>query len=175
MSMKMLAALFILVGCAQALAKDGFENVRCGGDLAKALVGQHGSDEPVAKIEARHKDLGLKDLGADEISDTLSSISWRICGRNVVVLEDNRTSLIRDALEVPPSSKANPAFNGICQVKGKDMATSVIAILRDQPGAALLPVDVAWKIDEKQKKFVKIPTADLACPRDGIVPSDGGG
>src|SRR5438067_13803025 len=48
---------------------DGFESVRCGGDIPKGLVGRKGSDEPVVKIEERHKDIGLKHLGAEIISD----------------------------------------------------------------------------------------------------------
>jgi len=59
---------------------DGFESVRCGSDVRKALVGRKMSSEPVVVLEARHKDLQLKDLGAEEISDRLNLIFWRICG-----------------------------------------------------------------------------------------------
>src|SRR5258708_34643424 len=70
-------------------AGDGFESVRCGSDIAKALIGRKTSNEPVVAIEARHKDLQLKDLGAEIISDDerLNLIFWRICGGETAVLK----------------------------------------------------------------------------------------
>jgi hypothetical protein len=38
------------------------------------------SNQKVSVLEAKHKDLGLKDLGGTEISDRLFLISWKICG-----------------------------------------------------------------------------------------------
>jgi hypothetical protein len=72
----------MLLSCAGAQAQDEFAKVRCEADIAKALTGQRESNEPVVATEARHKDLGLKDLGADIISDHVNTISskaaWRI-------------------------------------------------------------------------------------------------
>ena len=59
---------------------DGFDSVRCGSDVRKALLGRTMSNEKIVVLEERHKDLGLKDAGASEISDRLNVISWRICG-----------------------------------------------------------------------------------------------
>ena len=50
-------------------AAAGFDSVRCGSDVGKALVGRTMPNEKVALIEERHRDLGLKDLGGTEISD----------------------------------------------------------------------------------------------------------
>jgi len=33
---------------------------------------------------------------------------------------------------------------------------------------------IAWKIDDKQMKFVKLETEGLRCSRDGIITADGG-
>ncbi|MGA2495259.1 MAG: hypothetical protein ABSF67_20335 [Roseiarcus sp.] len=156
-----------LLGCTHAVARDGFENVRCDGDIVKALVGQRGVDEPVVATEARHKDLNLKDLGASD-DDGFSSITWLICGKEFMVLENDRTNLFHDALQIPPHSSSNPEFQGFCKVKGKAMRQVVVAILRDQNGQDELPADAAWKIDEKAIKFVKMATDDLLCPRSGI-------
>lgn len=133
----------------------------------QALVGQRGSNEPVVAIEARHKDLDLKDLGASDYG-SFSSITWLICGKEFMVLEDNRTNIVRDVLQIPPHSKSNPEFQGRCKLKGKLMPESVVAILRDQSGQDELPADAAWKIDEKVVKFVKMSTDGMLCPRDGI-------
>jgi hypothetical protein len=159
--------VLVLLGCSHAYARDGFEKVRCDGDIAKALIGERGSNEPVMAIEARHKDLDLKDLGADDYGK-FSAVNWMICGKEFMVLEENRTNLVRDVLQIPPHSKTNPKFDGRCKLKGKPMTESVVAILRDQAGQNELPADMAWRIDEKSVKFVKIPTDGLLCPRDGI-------
>src|SRR5262245_19344894 len=82
---------------------DGFDSVHCGSDVRKALVGHKMSNEPIAVLEERHKDLGLKDLGASEISDRLSIISWGICGEEYVLLEDK--DVVRDVLKFPKHSK----------------------------------------------------------------------
>ena len=71
---------------------DGFDSVRCGSDIRKALIGGKMSNEKIVVLEERHKDLGLKDLGASEISDSLNVISWRICGEEYVLLEDKDRS-----------------------------------------------------------------------------------
>ncbi len=76
---------------------DGFDSVRCGSDVRKALLGRTMTNEKVVVIEERHKDLGLKDLGGTEISDRLFLISWRICGEEYVLLEDQ--GVVRDVLK----------------------------------------------------------------------------
>ena len=168
--MKTLVGLLFLslLAASPAHARDGFEKVRCDGDIAKALIGQRGANGPVMAIEARHKDLNLKDLGASDY-DSFSSIDWSICGQEFMVLEDNRTNVVRDALQIPPHSKSNPAFEGFCKREGKALPDSVIGVLRDQDGAAELPADSAWKIDAKAVKFVKMSTEGLLCARDGIL------
>ena len=61
-------SLALFFGNSVCCAADGFESVRCGSDVRKAMVGRKVSNERVVVIEERHKDLGLKDLGADELS-----------------------------------------------------------------------------------------------------------
>jgi hypothetical protein len=165
---KIVGALTLaLAGSSHAYGRDGFDKVRCNGDIAKALVGQRGANEPVQTIESRHKDLLLKDLGADDYG-SFSSIAWLICDKEVLILQDNRTNAFRDVLQNPLHSKDNPEFQGTSRLQGKLMPESVFAILRDQSGKDELPIEAAWKIDEKTVKFVKIPTDDMLCPRDGI-------
>jgi hypothetical protein len=141
---------------------DGFESVRCGGDVRKAMVGRKTSNERVVVIEARHKDLQLKDLGAEEISD----------GEEYAVLEDG--DVVRDVLKFPKHSKDSPQFEGSCQLNGHDVEGVVIGVLKNEEGAAMLPAAKVWKIDEKQKKFVMLQTEGLRCSRDGINTADGG-
>src|ERR1700675_147682 len=113
------ALLFLLCGAAQA--RDGFESVRCGADIPRALAGKRMSDEPVVKIEGRHITLGLKDLGGDEISDRLNSTSWSICGKEYMLLSDTR-GIVHDVLAFPPHSRTSPEFAaGTCQVNRRQV------------------------------------------------------
>ena len=151
---------------------DGFDSVRCGSDVRKALVGHKMSNEPVAVLEERHKDLELKDLGASEISDRLSAISWRICGEEFVLLEDK--DVVRDVLKFPKHSKESPQFIGSCQSNGQKVPGPAIGVLKNENGVEILSAAAAWKIDEKQMKFVELQTEGLRCSRDGIITADGG-
>ncbi|HWY40211.1 MAG TPA: hypothetical protein VNX27_05395 [Chthoniobacterales bacterium] len=165
--------LVLLLLCVSSIfGADGFESVRCGSDIRKALIGRKTSNERVVVIEARHKDLGLKDLGADEISDGLNLIFWLVCGEEYAVLEDG--DVVRDALKVPKHSKQSPEFVGSCQLNGKDLPDYAIGVLKNEAGSDFLPAVSAWKIDEKQKKFVELKTDGLRCSRDGIITEDGG-
>lgn len=154
---------------------DGFSGIRCGGDdIAKALIGKKMSNETIVDLEKRHADLGLKDLGASEISDRLSCISWLICGSEYMLLEDK--SSVRDVIRVPAHSKKSPLFIGMCEMNGKESKAIVVAILDNETesDAPTLPAKTAWKIDEKNAKFVSLSTEGLRCPRSGISTSDGG-
>ena len=153
-------------------AADGFESVRCGSDIGKALLGCRMSNEKIVAIEERHKDLGLKDLGAQEISDRLFLISWRICGDEYVLLEDN--DVVRDVLKFPKHSKDSPQFIGSCQSNGHNVPGTAIGVLKNEHGVETLPAVAAWKIDDKQMKFVELQTEGLRCSRDGIITADGG-
>jgi hypothetical protein len=177
----LLAVVSFLFVTPAAYAADGFEAVRCGSDVPRALIGKKTNDEPVVKIEARHTDLHLKDIGADEINDDLNTISWSICGKEYMVLEDSG-GVVRDAIPFPEHSRNEPEFSGYdCRMNGKPVAGVVVAVLQDNSAAAktrsretLLAAKTAWKIDEKRKTFVSFATAGLYCPRNGIITVDGG-
>jgi hypothetical protein len=153
-------------------ASDGFESVHCGSDVRKALLGRTMSNERVVVLEAKHKDLGLKDLGASEISDQLSLISWLICGDEYVLLEER--NIVRDVLKFPKHSTDMPQFVGPVQIHGQEQPGTAIGLLKNEKGVEILPVVAAWKIDEKEKKFVKLATEGLRSSRDGIITIDGG-
>jgi hypothetical protein len=175
----------MLMACGAAHAADGFEAVTCGGDVRAALLDRHLSEEPFAAVEARHKDIGLKSLGGDEISDNLNDGSFSICGKEFVLLMGAHLK-IRDVLAFPAHSRATPAFTaGNCQLNGKPYTVAVMAVLDNRAGArgashysgddaAQLSAIAAWKIDENAAKFVGIPTRGLTCPRGGIITADGG-
>jgi hypothetical protein len=179
---KLRVILFLLVVVSgKAWALDAFEGIKCGTDIAKSLIGKRHSNERVAVLEERHRDLGLRDLGATDISDRLFLISWQICGSEYELLVNTKTELIRDVLPLPRHSSTSPLFIGNCEADGKPKA--VLAVLDNNAGynardrklaKTMLKATAAWSIDETKEKFLKQPAENLACPLDGIVSLDGG-
>jgi hypothetical protein len=163
----------IYFALAQVSIADEFQKVKCGADIPKAMIGQRSGNERVVVTEKKYGALGLKHLGADEISDRLSSINWLICGTEFIALVE-RNGLVSDVLPHPPHSKQSPAFSGICQVKGKDLPDIIFAILDGAQAKDPMPAVTAWKIDQKGAKFVRISSEGLLCPRSGIYTVDGG-
>jgi hypothetical protein len=178
-----LILLLLIMVCGKAWALDQFEGIKCGADIPKSLVGKRDSNERVAVLEERHKDLGLKDLGGTEISDRLFLASWQICGREYELLVNTKSGLIRDVLPFPPHSATSPMFTGTCQANGKKIPETVVAVLNNSTGhnardrklaETMLKATAAWKIDQTKEKFAKQSTENLECPLGRIVTADGG-
>jgi hypothetical protein len=127
----------------------------------------------IVVLEKKYAALGLKHMGADEISDRLSSINWMICGAEYMVLVE-RGGLVSDAVPFPEHSRQSPAFSGLCQSRGKDLPDIYAGVLDGASKADLLPVVTAWKIDKQRAKFIKVSSEGLLCPRSGIYTADGG-
>jgi hypothetical protein len=164
----LLSLATLTLACGPAAAADGFDGIACGSDIATVLKGRHLSDGPIENTESAHKDLGLKDLGANEL-DWGSETWWKICGTAYVAISD-RHQIIHDVLKIPSKPGATLAFEGSC--KGGPKGKEVIAIVEDKHGATDLPAQAAWKIDDAAKRFVPVPVEGLLCPRgDGIVDS----
>jgi len=181
---KIRVMLFVfIVVCGKAWALDQFAGIKCQADIPRSLLGKHDSNEPVAVLEKRHKDLGLKDLGGTEISDRLFLSSWQICGSEYELLVNTRSGLIRDVLPFPSHSATSPMFIGTCQADGKAVPGTVVAVLNNSAGSnardeklakTMLKATAAWKIDQTKEKFAKQSTQNLGCPLRGIVTLDGG-
>jgi hypothetical protein len=154
-------------------AADLFSKIQCGTDIPKALIGGFMGNERSASIEARHKALGLKDLGGSELTGDLFLSSWLICGNEYMLIMDKK-SIVRDVLQFPQHSKDSPEFIGSCRVNGKELPGEMVAVLNNQAGAENLSAKFAWKIDPKKAKFVKLATEGMQCPRSGIITADGG-
>ena len=81
---------------------------------------------------------------------------------------------MRDMLKFPSHSKESPAFVGSCQLNGHDLPGTAIGVLKNENDSKILPAVSAWKIDDKQMKFVELKPEGLRCSRDGIFTADGG-
>jgi hypothetical protein len=77
-------------------------------------------------------------------------------------------------LKFPKHSRDSPQFIGSCQLNSHDVSRTAIGVLKNENGVEMLPVVIAWKIDDKQKKFIELKTEGLRCSRDGVITADGG-
>jgi hypothetical protein len=59
---------------------DSFDGIECSENLEKELKGRKIPNERVQVLEAKFKDLGLKDLGADMPEQGVTFIQWKLCG-----------------------------------------------------------------------------------------------
>lgn len=156
-----------------AAIADEFQNVKCGGDVPKAVIGRHSPNGTVMATEKKYRALGLKDLGGDEISDRLSTVNWLICGSEYIFLID-RGGTVRDVLALPAHSKTAPAFSSLCKLNSKNLPDVFVGVLDGSTQSDPLPVQTAWKIDQARGKFVKVVAEGMLCPRSGISTGDGG-
>src|ERR1700760_1129637 len=117
-----------VVGSSGGAMADEFPKVQCGGDGPKAMCGHPSPNLPVVPTEKKYSGIGLKNLGGDEISDSLSSVNWQICGAEYVLLID-RSGTVKDVLAFPIHSRTSPAFSGICQSNGKDLPGVYVGVL----------------------------------------------
>ena len=70
---------------------------------------------------------------------------------------------MRDVLKFPKHSKDSPQFIGSCQLDGHRIPGTAIGVLKNEEGVEILPAAIAWKIDEKQMKFVTLQIEGLRC------------
>jgi hypothetical protein len=152
-------------------ADDGFGSITCGSDISKALVGKKLSNEPDSAVENRHKNLALKDLGGDEISDDFFLSTWTICGSDYMLAL--KRGVVSDVLKVPAHAGAEKEFDGDCTKAKTPVPGVIVGILVDQPGSDALPAKTAWKLDEKTGKFTFIPADGLTCARHDILFPEG--
>jgi len=176
--------VFVLL-CGKAWSQDVFAGLKCGVDIPKALTGKRMSNETVAVTESRHKDIGLKDLGAS-MGEPTFLIGWQICGNEFEMLVNNKTNQIRDVIQMPAHSKSSPEAVGECQINGKDVPGGVIAILDNSAGynpasmsfndlmKTMLKAKVAWQMSDALQRFVLLPVGSVVCPLESVVTADGG-
>ena len=159
--------LFLLPLAPACHADDGFGSVTCNGDVPKALVGRKLSNEADSVVESRHRNLGLKDLGGDEITDALFLSTWSICGSDYMLTL--KQGVVRDVLKMPAHPKGNPVFDGDCRKAEAPVPGVFVGTLVDRPGSEWLQAKEAWKLDEKTGKFTAVPVEGLTCARHGII------
>jgi hypothetical protein len=94
----------------------------------------------------------------------LDTDRFRLCFSQIIfgtACVDGNTEAVRMSRKLPIPSP----------VKGEDLLESeeLKQKLSDEAGVEMLLAVIAWKIDEKQKKFVKLQPEGIRCSRDGIT------
>ena len=134
----------------------------CAAALEKVLVGRTMSDEPVAKVEARYKSLGVKNLGGYEVSDTLFLGFWQVCGDEFAILQAG--AQVKAALKTGKHVDGQDSM--ICHPKDASKGGVYIAA----PGATHTKSGVvaerAWRIDEQSASFTPAMSDALECGTD---------
>ena len=164
---RMFLLLVLLAFVPACWAEDGFGSVTCGGDIPKELVGKKLSNEPDSAVENRHKNLALKDLGGDEITDDLFLSTWTICGSDYMVTL--KRGVVSDVLMMPAHAGAEKEFDGDCKKGNAPVSGVIVGILVDRSGLDALSAKTAWRLDEKTGKFTSIPADGLTCARHDIL------
>jgi hypothetical protein len=166
MNFKYLVSLLIGIASVpvSAASNNSFDGITCQTDIVPALIGRHMPNGRVVTIEARYKNIGLKDLGAFGMEidgHPWTLISWEICGREYALLE--RHDVVRDAVASPIPSGGPQSQIASCSVNGSVLQGTALAFV-DEPDQKLPgPVKNAWLIDGKAVKFVKIAGDEIVC------------
>jgi len=183
MTKALASVVFCMLLLGKAQAQDEFSGIRCGADIPKALIGKKFRNERVVVTKARHKDLGLMDLGGQTVSGRLFLASWLICGTEYELLINTKTELIRDSIAIPIHSKRFPLASGHCRMNGRQLAAPIDAILDNSGGLkptehlksdTYLKATAAWKIDEGRERFATLSIVGLTCDLAGANTVDGG-
>jgi hypothetical protein len=155
-------ALLCLSGLAHS-APQSFRGLTCEMDIEKALPGREMPNEKVASIEARHTNLGLKDLGGYEVSDKIFLTIWRICGNQYVLLE--RGTQVKAVLKIPEQFKGSDEAI-ICSPVGEGATGTIVAVPSSLRTQTTIRAQAAWRVDEKKISFVPVTAKPLDCQRE---------
>jgi len=136
---------------------DEFDKVQCNSDIPKAMLGRYSPNSKVVEIERRHKDIGLKALGADDLgtdNEQFSTVYWMICGNRFITIDaDNH---IRGVMQLAPKINDASEYTGKCKSNNEEIPEFVFALIENKV------IRNAWKIDKK-KGFIKLDTKELEC------------
>jgi hypothetical protein len=162
---------FILASLSfSANAQDEFGTMKCGEDVAKAVIGKRTSSDSVKKTEGAHKNLGLKFFGTYGVDDPYLLLFWEICDDKYLFLVDrHKKGIIADVIKVPKVEKdfleALPGTN--CMRGGAKEIGDIYAILDKKMtiNRVQVPVRRAWKIDQTKMKFVSLSSVGLSCEK----------
>ena len=158
-----IASIALLSATAQG-AERSFDGITCKSYIPSALIGRHMPNERVVTIEARYKEIGLKDLGAygmEAAGDPWTLISWQICGREYLLLE--RRGIVQDVLASPLPQESAQFTIASCVVDGSSLHGTAVIFVSAKERQLPKPVEHAWLINDKTIRFSKIKGKEIVC------------
>lgn len=166
MKLRFVAVLgFLTLLSAPSLAADThFRGVSCKSDVAKVMQGRSFPNEAASAIEAKHRDINLESLGDFSIetnSDPLKLSSWLVCGREYILLE--KKGVVKDVLTSPYPAAEPQSEISACTIDGKQSTDPLVWFSLDQNKEKTKLANLAWMVDEKKVKFVKLVAKTVQC------------
>ncbi len=158
-----LISILMLLSTNTMSAEKSFVGITCKTDIPSALIGRYMPNERVAATEARHKEIGLKDIGAYGIEsegDPWTLISWQICGREYLLLEHR--DVVMDVLASPLLQGGPQSQVVSCSVDGSRLTGTAVAFASNREQLSK-PVEHAWLINDKTYKFSKVYGKEIVC------------
>jgi hypothetical protein len=153
-----LSVLLILSGLSALAAtssEKSFAGLRCDADIAKALIGRQMENVPVQEIEKKYQRLHLQDMGAEEITNQWSLITWKICDRFFMLLE--KGDQVTDVIELPRIKDKEIPVLLACKVARRELQY-VLPVIKNNK------ILTAWQVDLNAQKINPLATANLSCP-----------
>jgi hypothetical protein len=145
-----------------------FDALTCRSAIAKELLGRTMPNGRVSVIESRYRHLSLRNQGAFGLEiegDPWTLISWRICGREHVIL--GRNNVVRDVLVAPAGAGQSESVIVSCSVDGvQAMKTAIVFSPADGWRVPSL-VSRVWLIDDQEARFVERSGAGIRCKELG--------
>lgn len=157
-----------LTAPARPQSAQSFDSLTCRSAIAKELLGRTMPNGRVSVIESRYRHLSLANQGAFGLEiegDPWTLVSWKICGREHVILE--RNGVVRDVLVAPAEAAQSKSVIVSCSVDGvQAMKTAVVFSPADGWRAPSM-VSRVWLIDDQEVRFVERSGAGIRCTELG--------
>jgi hypothetical protein len=155
-------------------ASDAFGNLSCGPAIEASLISRTMPPGSNSSMEFKFKSIGLRILGSTQLSEDLYSQSFIVCGREFMIIVNNKHRIL-DAISIPNHSREAPESIGRCEANGKTTKYEIVAVLdNSDPSQSMLPAKFARVIDLDRGHFQGVSLDNLKCSRDGIFTADGG-
>jgi hypothetical protein len=139
-----------------------------GSAIAKELLGRTMPNGRVSVIESRYRHLSLANQGAFGLEiegDPWTLVSWRICGREHVILE--RNGVVKDVLVAPAEAAQSKSVIVSCSVDGVQVMKTAVVFSPADGWHAPSMVSRVWLIDDQEVRFVERSGAGIRCTELG--------
>lgn len=152
----------LVVAPARAQTRQSFDGLTCQSAIPKALIGRTMPVERVVVLERRYRHLSLEHLGAfgvESDGDPWTLVSWRLCGRDHLILQ--RNNVVRDVLVAPAASAHSQSVLVSCPGDGGEAIQLAIVFSPSDGGRASRTAPGVWLVDDQAVRFLQRSTVGI--------------